>query len=318
MESIAVYNTRGGVGKSAVVVFLADFLSTVFEKRVLVVDLDPQGTSSMELIGRTRLDSLFANDRSLFHLMKRRLSGELTKDIVLTYTVARMEHPPRKGTSYLGPLSVMGLSQRNHRDLVDYFFEMEKSIRSNYLNLLSDALAPLKEEFDICLIDFPAHESRYLATLGLRASDWWLLPTKPDYSGVEDLQTAIDAVGNAQKNSNHRIAALGTLINICQNRQSRAYRRAKHGLQALADENAIPPLFSSEISYRVDALNALDRQAIGESTLAKRYGSSTYPLYLELRAFARETCARLSGETPIRKKLSFIENIRKILNKHWR
>ena len=55
MQTIAVFNTRGGTGKSAITVFLADFLSTCFAKRLLAIDLDPQQSSSVALLGEDKL-----------------------------------------------------------------------------------------------------------------------------------------------------------------------------------------------------------------------------------------------------------------------
>ena len=70
MHTIAVFNTRGGTGKSAATVFLADFLSTSFAKRVLVVDLDPQQSSSVALLGEDRLCEGFSSNASLPLLMR--------------------------------------------------------------------------------------------------------------------------------------------------------------------------------------------------------------------------------------------------------
>jgi cellulose biosynthesis protein BcsQ len=48
MDTIALFNTKGGVGKSAVAVFLCDFLSSQHDKRVLLVDLDHTVSSRQE------------------------------------------------------------------------------------------------------------------------------------------------------------------------------------------------------------------------------------------------------------------------------
>jgi cellulose biosynthesis protein BcsQ len=50
MQTLSVFALKGGVGKSAITVFLADFLSSVFDQRVLVVDLDPQLSYSVEAL----------------------------------------------------------------------------------------------------------------------------------------------------------------------------------------------------------------------------------------------------------------------------
>ncbi|MBE4971701.1 ParA family protein, partial [Enterobacter cloacae complex sp. P11RS] len=42
MKSVAMFNNKGGVGKSTLTCNLASFIATKFNKRVLVVDCDPQ------------------------------------------------------------------------------------------------------------------------------------------------------------------------------------------------------------------------------------------------------------------------------------
>ena len=94
METIAVFNTRGGSGKSAATVFLADFLSSTFKKRVLIVDLDPQRSSSVALLGEERVDAELAEGKCLATLLHK------TVDESPEATDARsilMERPPGQG-----------------------------------------------------------------------------------------------------------------------------------------------------------------------------------------------------------------------------
>jgi 8-amino-7-oxononanoate synthase len=55
MQTIAVFALKGGVGKSSLTIFLADFLSSIFDQGVLVVDLDPQQSTTIALLGEDRL-----------------------------------------------------------------------------------------------------------------------------------------------------------------------------------------------------------------------------------------------------------------------
>jgi len=61
MQTIALFALKGGVGKTALTVFLADSLSSIYDQRVLVVDLDPQQSTTIALLGEERL--LVALDR---------------------------------------------------------------------------------------------------------------------------------------------------------------------------------------------------------------------------------------------------------------
>ena len=51
MRAVAIYNNKGGEGKSTVTVGLAEFLAGNLGYRVLVVDLDTQASSSRSLLG---------------------------------------------------------------------------------------------------------------------------------------------------------------------------------------------------------------------------------------------------------------------------
>lgn len=60
---ISIINLKGGVGKTTTTVAMAEILAGQFEKRVLVIDLDPQTNSTTMLIGEnawrkpTKLDT---------------------------------------------------------------------------------------------------------------------------------------------------------------------------------------------------------------------------------------------------------------------
>ncbi|MFT5471514.1 MAG: cellulose biosynthesis protein BcsQ, partial [Verrucomicrobiales bacterium] len=216
-------------------------------------------------------------------------------------------------------LSVLAGSRKDWDRWVDWLAEIPKDLRNNYLDLLADCLKPLQEEFDICLIDFPGSESRTLAKIGMRAAGWWLLPDKPDWFSSGDLAVPVGVVHEAQRNSNHRIRPLGTLLNICPNRGSNSYRKARASLERLCEEGGIPALFgkSSEILHRPEALNALDKNSSNARTLVKRYGSTTSPFYTGLRNLAKDVLERLDEEHKA-PKLSVLAKFRRKLTDYWR
>jgi chromosome partitioning protein len=67
-NTIAVMNTKGGVGKSTLVLAIAETLSAKFGKNVLIVDSDAQASVSLMLLSagnlhRLQLDGLTIADR---------------------------------------------------------------------------------------------------------------------------------------------------------------------------------------------------------------------------------------------------------------
>src|ERR1700691_349137 len=51
---IATINLKGGVGKTTLTVAMAEMLSVVFRQKVLVIDLDPQTSATVMLIGEDK------------------------------------------------------------------------------------------------------------------------------------------------------------------------------------------------------------------------------------------------------------------------
>lgn len=50
MKVVTFFNNKGGVGKTTTIINLASYLSIYREKKVLVVDLDPQSNSTQAIL----------------------------------------------------------------------------------------------------------------------------------------------------------------------------------------------------------------------------------------------------------------------------
>ena len=68
---ISVMNAKGGVGKSTSTMMLAETLATAFEKRVLIIDADPQASISLMMLGEGLLKARQAQDRTVADLIRR-------------------------------------------------------------------------------------------------------------------------------------------------------------------------------------------------------------------------------------------------------
>src|SRR5205085_2919749 len=63
MTSITIFNNKGGVGKTTFLCNIAAYLSLKLDKRVLVVDADPQCNASIYLLPESTVIDLY--DRSM-------------------------------------------------------------------------------------------------------------------------------------------------------------------------------------------------------------------------------------------------------------
>lgn len=173
-NTIAVMNTKGGVGKSTIVLAIAESLSANHGKNVLVIDSDAQASVSAMLMSTTSLRKLQADGRTLVDY----LVAAVLRDAQVEWTdfvVGGVSDVDDARSVYLMP-----------SDMQLTLFEREVSkealhgrLRTSIGGLLSRA----RIVFDVVLVDCPPGLS-VLTECWLREADFHLSPTKPDYISV--------------------------------------------------------------------------------------------------------------------------------------
>jgi chromosome partitioning protein len=201
-NAITVMNAKGGVGKSTLVLALAETLATYQGKKVLVIDSDAQASISHMLVQQEQLEALRGAGRTIV---------EYLIDAVLKDTPGNWQDFVVRGASDVDDArSIELLPSDTHLTL----FEREVSKRDHETALRKTVralLAQTRTAYDLVLVD-SAPGLSVLTESWLREADFYLSPTKPDYISTRGLKFLRDFQGRDPEMGFAQ--ALGVIVNM--------------------------------------------------------------------------------------------------------
>ncbi|HVS00979.1 MAG TPA: ParA family protein [Thermoanaerobaculia bacterium] len=183
---LAIANQKGGVGKTTTAINLGAGLGAL-ERRVLLVDCDPQGNASRGL-------GVEASPPHLYHA----LSGE----VPLADTIRPAGFPN---------LDIVP----SQRDLVGV--EVELVGQAGWERRLQGVLAEVVDRYDTILLDCPPSLG-HLTVNALVAADGLLVPLQCEYFALEGVSELMATVRRVQGGLNPQLGIAGILLTMYDDR----------------------------------------------------------------------------------------------------
>lgn len=179
-EILAIANQKGGVGKTTTTVNLAASLA-VLKKKVLLIDLDPQGNATM---------------------------GSGIQKNQLPYTVAELLLEEAPVEAIIQPTQVGYKVIGANRELAG--IELSLFENKNREFVLREALERVKDQYDYILIDC-APTLNLLTVNALCAADGVIIPMQCEYYALEGLADLSATIDRIRSKLNPRLSIRGVL-----------------------------------------------------------------------------------------------------------
>jgi chromosome partitioning protein len=180
-RKLAVFNMKGGVGKSTTTYNLAAGLVKFYQQRVLLIDIDPQGNSAAALgIPIWQLKTQ----------LKDVLQRQITLKATIISTPSGVDVVPSNILLAEEEIPISGLPGREL--------------------LLRKAIASIEDQYDFILIDCPPNVGVF-AVNALMSAEQVIIPVDMSYLGLLGIQGIERALSLVREHLDHPIEIAGAL-----------------------------------------------------------------------------------------------------------
>ena len=265
MSIIAVANQKGGVGKTTSALNLGAALQEA-GKRVLLVDLDPQGNLSVAA-GIVDIDAAFPSMGDLLaHATRSRSGSGPSIEEAIVHSPAGLDIIPANASLSAAELGLVSAMNRESA-----LIGLLKRVESDYDYILIDCLPSLG----------------LLAINALRASNGIVIPVQADFLAMQGLAQIFETIAAVREQLNPELTILGVLLTLVDQRTAHSREVVRVIRGSLAGQVNV---FDCEVRLHV----ALKETAkAGRSILEYDSGSPAAETY---RALAREVLAECGDE----------------------
>lgn len=246
MKKIVFFNTKGGTGKTTFCFNYGYYLATVKNKKVLLMDFDPQANLTFSFG-----DSFSKNKgKNLDSLILDYLKGEKKniKDYIFSVT---------NGLSLLPCSNNISLIEEyltNHVANINIFQQTDNPATERnkiFFNILNSTIKPY--EYDYILIDSQPNFS-LLSTTAIVFAENILVVLRPDSYSLADLEYLKKITNNLNKKFSSKIYISGLIINAYEGRKNVAVSTVREMQEKYGNEFKI---FNQKIKYLSQYQNSI-------------------------------------------------------------
>ena len=253
---VSIVNMKGGVGKTTVTVNLATSLAKDHGMRVLVVDLDTQINATLSLMPPLHFAKVKKENRTLKQLIHQVIQPN-------SHSTSPLPNVIQRNIANVQGLDLLPGDIELYNDflLAALFYSQsnvnQQSFEKNWNHfensLVRSILQPVINSYNFILLDFPPGD--YLLTRsGIIASDFYLIPAKPDPLSVVGIGILEGRIGKLKESDRTHINLIGIVFTSLGHATNMA-EKVKNRVMAEFGKDKV---FDTEIPFGVAIAKAVD------------------------------------------------------------
>lgn len=281
----SVLNMKGGVGKTTIAAHVFRELYLQHEKKILLVDFDPQFNLTQTLLKETAYEKLKLERKTILSVLEDPVSFSIYKtssSAVRPPAADKIVRPMKSLRNSDGKLVARLDLLAGDFSLVKYSLVDDKGVLADAKRRFDEFITEARKEYDLVCIDCNPSSS-FLTTCALRVSSHVIIPVRPDrYSvlGLRLLDEFLDGMVGLSAKPQKIIILNGVVTNGYDPTVENELRSDPvYGPLTMATHLTVTKLLEARPTYTGFAT---DRRVAYSSALKKRIGSLSAELVAAL------------------------------------
>lgn len=192
MVKIGIFNQKGGVAKTTSTFNIAGYLAKNFNKKVLIIDTDPQANLTKSMLSESEFGE---NDFTLVDCIEN--DTDVNEVIKTSLLRSRGNAKPKDLGIDVLPTERKMIATKVEND-----------------NVFQKLFEGIKKEYDYVLIDFPPFLSEITVSV-LTSVDYIIVPASVDYDSLSGYGELLDTINTIKLNGlNEKIEILGIFLTM--------------------------------------------------------------------------------------------------------